>query len=266
MKMKQLKDIAGLIIDMDGVLWRDFVPIGDLPSIFNKMRSLGLKFILATNNATRTVEEYREKIKNFGVTLEDWQVITSAEATGIFLNRKYPGGTNAYVVGQPSLKETLKIFGINVVDETDNNVQVVVASLDYSLTYNKIKHATLLVRSGCEFIGTNPDVTFPTPEGLIPGSGTVIGAIELASEKKATMMGKPEPLLYQMALERLALEPDTVLGIGDRLDTDIVGAQAAGIHTALVLTGVSTKEQSDHFHPTPEIIAANFDAILNNSG
>ncbi len=80
------------------------------------------------------------------------------------------------------------------------------------------------------------------------------------------MMGKPEPLLYQMALERLALEPDTVLGIGDRLDTDIVGAQAAGIHTALVLTGVSTKEQSDHFHPTPEIIAANFDAILNNSG
>ncbi len=124
------------------------------------------------------------KNQNFGVTLEDWQVITSAEATGIFLNRKYPGGTNAYVVGQPSLKETLKIFGINVVDETDNNVQVVVASLDYSLTYNKIKHATLLVRSGCEFIGTNPDVTFPTPEGLIPGSGTVIGAIELASRKK----------------------------------------------------------------------------------
>jgi len=266
MKLAQLGNITGLIIDMDGVLWRDSEPIGDLPSIFDRIRSMGLKFILATNNATRTVEQYHNKIFKFGVTLEDWQVITSAEATAIFLKRKYSDGLNAYVVGQPGLKDTLRSWGINVVDETAKDVHVVVASLDYSLTYEKLKHASLLVRSGCEFIGTNSDVTFPTPEGLIPGSGTVVGAIELASEKKAIMIGKPEPLLYQMALDRLGLKPEVVLGIGDRLETDIAGAQAAGIHTALVLSGVSTQDQAECYQPSPEIIAANLAEILNMSG
>jgi 4-nitrophenyl phosphatase len=262
MKIKQINNIAGLILDMDGVLWRDSEPIGDLPSIFDTIRSMGLKFILATNNATRTVEEYHKKIHKFGVILEAWQVITSAEATGIFIKRKYSDIKNAYVVGQPSLKDTLRSYGVNVVDETAKDVHVVVASLDYSLSYEKLKHATLLVRSGCEFIGTNSDVTFPTPEGLIPGSGTVIGALELATGKKAIMIGKPEPLLYQMALDRLALEPEAVLGIGDRLETDIAGAQAAGIHTALVLSGASTQDQADRYHPTPEIIAANLTELF----
>lgn len=263
MKIKHLQDIAGLIIDMDGVLWRDSEPIGDLPFIFNKLRSSGLKFILATNNATRTVKEYHEKIQKFGVTLEDWQVITSAEATGIFLNHKYSDELNAYVIGQPSLKETLRFYGINVIDETATDVDVVVASLDYALTYEKLKHATLLVHSGCELIGTNSDATFPTPEGLIPGSGTVIGALEIATQRQATMIGKPEPLLYQMALDRLNLESREVLGIGDRLETDIAGAQAAFIHTALVLTGVSTQEQAECYHPSPEIISTSFTEIFS---
>lgn len=257
-----LPHIKGLIIDMDGVLWRDAEPIGNLPAIFDQIKVFGFKTILATNNATRTVEEYHEKLRGFGVALEPWQVINAAQAVGIYLREIYPEGCRAYVVGQPSLKRTLELYGHTVVDEEAQGVQVVVGSLDYSLTYAKLKHASLLIQSGCQFIGTNPDVTLPTPEGFIPGSGTVIGALEIASMTKATMIGKPEPLLYQLALKQLALEPKETLGIGDRVETDIAGAQAAGMHTALVLSGATSLDKALAYTPQPDIITQDLTELI----
>ncbi len=257
-----LANIKGLIIDMDGVLWRDTEPIGDLPAIFNAIKSQGLRAILATNNATRTVDEYHEKLAGFGVELEDWQVITVAQGTGIYLNEHYPDGCQAFVVGQPSLKETLKAYGINVIEDPNEKIDVVVASIDVSISYKKITDAELLIRGGCDFIGTNPDVTYPTPNGLYPGSGTIIGAIEIASEKKAKLIGKPEPVLYQMALRRLDLLPHETLAVGDRLETDIVGAQAAGIYSAFVLTGASTLEQAKQLSPGPDIIINSLSELI----
>jgi len=254
--------IKALIIDMDGVLWHDTKPLGDLPRIFEKIRADGYRFILATNNATRTMEEYHEKLTAFGVDVRDGEVITTAHALGIYLSQRYPSGVTAYVIGQPSLKKTIQTFGVQIVDEQTEDPTVVVASLDYSLTYNKLKHASLLIQSGSDFIGTNPDVTLPTPEGFIPGSGTVIGALEIASGKKACMIGKPEPLLYEIALHHLEVHPDETLAIGDRLETDIMGAQRAGIHTALVLTGASTLEQAERFQPQPEIIAGSLMELI----
>lgn len=255
MIFNHLPNIKGLIIDMDGVLWQDTMPIGDLPAIFDRIKEMSLKVILATNNATRTVSEYRQKLLGFGVEIEEWQVINSAQATGIYLQEHYPDGIKCYVIGEPSLKETLQSYGISIADEGENNVGVVVASLDYQLTYNKLRHAALLIQSGCAFIGTNPDNTLPTPVGYIPGSGTVIGALEIATGVKARIMGKPEPFLYQTALKRLGVNPDDTLAIGDRLDTDIAGAQAAGIHTALVLSSATSLEQAQTYHPGPDIIA-----------
>lgn len=257
-----LPNIKGLIIDMDGVLWRDTEPLGDLPALFSKIKQSGYRMILATNNATRSVNDYYAKLMYFGVKLEDWQIITAAQAVGIYLSEEYPQGCRVFVIGQPSLKETLETYGLTVVGEDEKYAQIVVASLDYGLTYNKLKHASLLVQSGCEFIGTNPDITLPTPDGFIPGSGTVIGAVEIASGKKAKIIGKPAPLLYQMALQRLELKPGETLGIGDRLETDIAGAQAAGMHTALVLTGASTLAQAHNFNPPPEIITQDLTGLI----
>lgn len=257
-----LPNIKGLIIDMDGVLWRDNQPIGDLPSIFNQLAEKKLKFILATNNATRTVAEYQEKLNGFGVNVEPWQIINSGQATGIYLREIFPEGCRIFLFGQPGLKRTLEECGHTIVDEKASGVQVVVGSLDTSLNYAKLKHGSLLIQSGCKFIGTNPDASLPTPEGLIPGSGTVIGALELASTTKATIIGKPEPLLYQIALKRLDLESNETLAVGDRLETDIAGAQAAGIHSALVLSGASTREQALAFTPPPEIIVRDFTELV----
>jgi 4-nitrophenyl phosphatase len=257
-----LPNIRGLIIDMDGVLWRDTEPIGDLPAIFNKIRECGYKLILATNNATRNVTQYQEKLRRFDVEVEDWQIINSALAVGALLEEKYPHGALVYVVGQPSLKSTLEKFNMRVVDESEPDVDVVVASLDFNLTYDKLRHASLLIQSGSFFVGTNPDVTLPTPEGFVPGSGTVISALEIASGVKAKILGKPEPGLYEMALGRLELTPGDILAIGDRLETDIAGAHNAGIHSALVLSGASTQAQARDYDPQPDIVAKDMTELI----
>jgi len=255
-------NIKGLIIDMDGVLWHDTKPLGDLVKIFDRISEMDLKFILATNNATKTVEEFLNKLENFGVNLTEDHVINSAQATGYYLLEKFGEGTVVYVLGQPSLKETLRSFGMSICEDNDDCCKVVVASLDYHLTYEKLKKASLLIQSGCVFIGTNADRTLPTPEGFIPGSGTLIGALEIASGKEAKIIGKPEPLLYEMALKRLNLTPEETLAIGDRLETDIAGAQAAGIHTALVLSGASSLEEAKGYSQPPEIITQDFTELI----
>ena len=257
-----LENIKGLIIDMDGVLWRGSDPIGDLPAIFDQIGALDLKVILATNNATRTTEEYHLKLRSFGVELEDWQVINSAQATGIYLKQKYPKGADVFVVGQPSLEKTLSNTGFRIVNESESSADVVVVALDFTLTYQKLKQASLLIQSGSEFVGTNPDVTLPTPEGLIPGAGTNIRALEIATQKKAKIIGKPEPYLYEIAINRLQMTPKETLAIGDRLETDIAGGQAAGIPTALVLSGVSTRSEALDFNPPPDIIAQDLSELI----
>ena len=258
-----LDGITALILDMDGVLWHDTESLGDLPCIFEQIKAQGYHYQFVTNNATRTVDEYVEKLAGFGIQATSDQILSSAVGTGHYLQEKYPLHTNVFVVGQPSLKKTLSSFGMNIVDEHEKNVEVVVASLDYELNYGKLKHASLLIQNGCVFIGTNPDRTFPTPDGFIPGSGTVVGALEIASGARAKLIGKPEPLLYQLALKRLGTNEENTLAVGDRLETDIAGAQAAGIHTALVLTGASSMEQADRYSPKPDIIAESFEALIS---
>lgn len=257
-----LDGISALILDMDGVLWHDTEPLGDLPYIFTQIKDQGYRYQFVTNNATRTINEYVEKLAGFGIQATNDQVLSSAVGTGHYLHDNYPLHTNVYVVGQRSLKKTLSSYGMNVVDENEKNVDVVVASLDYELSYEKIRYASLLIQDGCDFIGTNPDRTFPTPEGFIPGSGTVIGALEIASGVKAKIIGKPEPLLYQIALSRLGTKGENTLAVGDRLETDIAGAQAAGIHTALVLTGASSMDQAERFSPKPDVIAESFEVLI----
>lgn len=259
---EHLQNIKGLIIDMDGVLWRDLQAIGNLEKNFDQIRSLGLKFILATNNATRTISEHQAKLKKFGVDIPSDQIIGSAQATGIYLQKNFGPGTRVYVIGQPSLVETLQNYGLEVVNEHEQNVAVVVVSFDYNFSYTKLKTASLLVQRGSVLIGTNSDLTLPTPDGPMPGAGVNLRAVELASNIKGIVVGKPEPLLYQMALERLELLPSETLAIGDRFETDIVGAQKAGIHTALVLSGVTTRAQVEEFHPKPEIIVNDLEDLV----
>ncbi len=255
-------NIKGLVIDMDGVLWNDNAPIGNLHRIFEKINQMGYKFILATNNPTRTIDEYHTKLAGFGVNLEPWQIINSAQALGLYLKQKYPLGASIYAIGEPSFKETLSQYGMKIVDEISPNPDVVAASVDFQFSYEKLKHASLMIQSGSYFVGTNLDATFPTPEGLIPGGGSIIGAIQIASGYAPKIIGKPQPALYEMALSRLQLEPNDTLAIGDRYETDIVGAKAAGIHSAMVLSGATSFEVVKKFTDQPDVIVEDLTQLI----
>ncbi len=244
--------IKNLILDMDGVLWRDSEPIGDLPDIFNRIKDLGLKVVLATNNATRSIPQYQEKLLKLGLDLEPWQIATSGQATVFYLKHKYPSGARIHVMGEPGLISTLSDAGFEI---CDSDVKAVVVGIDRAVSYKKIETASTLIRNGAEFIGTNPDKTFPTPHGIIPGAGSIIAAVSAAAEIEPTFMGKPNKYLIEIALERTGGTIENTLMIGDRLDTDILAAQRVGCRCCLVLSGVTNIEQAKIWQPVPDFIA-----------
>jgi len=252
-------EIKAVILDMDGVLWKDRQPIGDLPAIFSRIRSLGLNFILATNNAVRSVEQHQEKLAQFGVFVEDWQVVNSGMAVAFLLNQEYPNGGPLYIVGEPGLTSTLVSKGFYLAED---DVIAVVAGYDRQITFNKLSKATALIRKGAPFYGTNPDKTFPTPEGLGPGAGSFLAFLEASTGISPIIAGKPFPTLYNLAIRRLGLPANQILAIGDRLDTDILGAQKVGCRTGLVLSGVTTQNELDQWSPAPDIVSPDLGSML----
>ena len=259
-----LEHIKALILDMDGVLWKDSAPIGDLPAIFARIHERGLKVALATNNATRSVEEYLKKLAGFGVKLEPWQIISSALAAADVLAKRFPDGGPVFIVGENGIQRALEERSFQpIVDPDDQTTPVaVISSFDRSVTYGKLSRATLHIRAGALFYGTNPDKTFPTPQGLVPGAGSILAAIEAATSVEPIIIGKPEPAMMYMALERLGTTPEDTLVVGDRLETDIAAGQAAGCKTAVVLSGVSTKGQAENWQPAPDVIADDLTALV----
>lgn len=254
-----MADIKALIIDMDGVLWRDSQQIGCLHNIFTEFDRRGLLITLATNNATKTVQEYLEKLAGFDVHLEERQIVNSSMAVAHYLQHAYPQGGRVYVVGEDSLKRTLEHAGF---PHGDDGVLAVIASMDRQFTYEKMKTAMQLVRSGAALIATNSDRTFPTPNGLVPGAGAVLSSIETACGLPARIIGKPSPDMYTVAMQHMQVTPVETLVIGDRLETDIAGAQQLGCRTGLVLSGVTTPEDAARWQPAPTWIAKDLDALL----
>jgi phosphoglycolate/pyridoxal phosphate phosphatase family enzyme len=266
MTLQQLSPaIRGLILDGDGVLWKDTAPIGDLAHTFARIRGRGLQVVLATNNATMTVSQYLDKLRGFGVALDAEQIVTSAHATAAALLKAFPQKGAAYIVGEGGVIAALCEAGFAAVTDPEDATPVVavVVGFDRGLTFQKLSRAMRHVRAGARFYGTNPDVTFPTPTGLIPGAGSIIAAVKAATGVEPVVIGKPAPFMFALCAERMHLEMRETLVVGDRLETDIAGGQAVGAHTALVLTGVSTAAQADAWQPRPDLIAQDLAALVS---
>ncbi|HEX6033706.1 MAG TPA: hypothetical protein VFY83_04695, partial [Anaerolineales bacterium] len=167
---------------MDGVIWKSDAPIGDLAAIFARIRARGLKFVFATNNSTRTSEQYVAKLEEFGVDVELWQVVTSSQAAAHAMAQKFPPGAKVFMIGEDGLRIPLEERGFEILSLEDApQANVVVMGLDRDITFQKAVEATLLVRSGVPFYATNPDKTFPTPRGLIPGAGAWYSIVTTAT-------------------------------------------------------------------------------------
>lgn len=255
--------IKALILDMDGVLWKSDAPIGDLPEIFARIKSRGLKYAFATNNSTKTQEQYVEKLAELGVHAETRQIVTSAIGVAHMLSQKFPMGTKVFLIGEDGVYQALKEKGFHILPVADaQDAQVFVMGLDRAVTFDKVREATLLVRRGIPFYGTNPDKTFPTPRGEIPGAGAWVSVVTTATEVEPVYAGKPYPYMMELSLKILGTKKEETLVVGDRLDTDIAAGQAVGCPTALVLSGVASKEQAEAWRPKVDIIANDLATLI----
>ena len=247
-----LQDIRAIISDMDGVLWRGMQPLPGLPGFFDYLFRNNIDFVLATNNSSNTQIDYVEKLAKLGISgLLPSHIVTSGTATASYLQTKYPSGTRIFVVGGAGLKKILTDADFTI---SDDEVALVVCGIDFDLTYEKVRKATLLIRGGAGFIGTNPDSSFPTPEGLVPGAGSILALIEAATGQPPKIIGKPASGMFEAALRQLSTGPENTLMIGDRIGTDIEGAQALGIKTALVMTGVEDEASSAASEIKPDYV------------
>ena len=255
--------IKSLILDMDGVIWRADSPIGDLATTFRRIRERGLKYVFATNNSTRTSEQYVERLQGFGVEAEPWQIITSSQAAAHAMAQKFPRGTKVFMIGEDGIRIALQERGFEILSvEEAPQAEAVVMGIDREINFQKACEATLLVRRGVPFYATNPDKTFPTPRGEIPGAGAWYSIITTATNVQPIVAGKPFPFLMDLSLEKLGTRKEETLVVGDRLETDIAAGQAVGCPTALVLSGVSTRVQAASWNPVPDVIAEDLSELV----
>ena len=269
--MAQIDNVKGLIIDMDGVLWHGNIPITGLVAFFAILRKIDLPFVLATNNASLTQQQYIDKLAKMGVTVVADEVLTSSMATASYLAKQQSQDKKrVFVIGEQGLREPLESHGFTLTDlyEVDGNddmrgADLVVSGLDRMLTWDKLATATLNIKKGAAFYATNVDTTLPTELGDVMGNGGTIAALEASTGVKAISIGKPAPILYQQALQSLGTTQAETVAIGDRLNTDILGAVNAGIRSILVLTGISGRQELSEVDYQPTWVMDDLAAITH---
>jgi 4-nitrophenyl phosphatase len=236
-----------------------------LVDFFATLRRLGIGFMLATNNATKTAAMYTAKLARFGVDVPPEQILTSAETTAAHMAGQYPPNTPVYIVGDMGLHEALTAHGFRVITPADvragATAAFVVVGFTPHATYEDLAMGSLLVHRGTRFIGTNPDPSLPTELGPLPGAGALLAVISTATGVEPLLIGKPGPIVFQEAVKRLGGDPDTVAMVGDRLSTDIAGAKNAGLRAILVLSGISTREEAANFATPPDYILDDITAL-----
>jgi 4-nitrophenyl phosphatase len=240
----ELQSFRYLITDMDGVLWRGAEPLPGLVDFTRFLRDHSIKLVCATNNSSTPAEQLAERLQGWGTDVTVAEIVTSATATADYAATHLLPGSRLYIIGMEGLRRSLLERGFQLTSDADADpVAAVVVGIDWEVTYNQFKRAALHIRHGAKYIGTNGDRTFPSPEGIIPGNGALLALIETATDVKPTVIGKPEPVLYETALKCMNARREETLVLGDRLETDILGAVRLNLKSALVLSGVTTREQ-----------------------
>jgi 4-nitrophenyl phosphatase len=246
-----LPGLRALIVDMDGVLYRGNYVLPGTRGFLAFLREQGICFTLATNNATKTPQQFVERLAGMGVTIQPEEVMTSALATASYLASIAAPGTRVFVVGQDGLRDALLEAGFVLVED---EAEYVVAGMDFRIGYERLAQATLQIRAGARFIGTNPDRTFPSERGIVPGAGSLLAFLETATDVKPTVIGKPATAMIEQAIERMGAEPGTTAVLGDRLETDILAGQRANLPTILVLSGVTDRELLKKSEIQPDLV------------
>jgi 4-nitrophenyl phosphatase len=240
-----LRRYEGLIIDLDGVVYLLNDPITGAVEAIHAFQAAGIPFVFLTNNSIATPQMYVERLKAIGVSVAPEAIVSSSQAVrGYLEDSGFSGSGTALVIGEKGLKVELEQVGVSLAEgEAAARADFVFVGWDRAFDFEKLKNAVVAIRNGARYIATNLDATYPTPEGLWPGAGSIAAAVTCGSGTEPYVCGKPNPLIVELALGRLGIDRERVLLVGDRLDTDIAAGRAAGVDTLLVLTGVSDLDE-----------------------
>jgi HAD superfamily hydrolase (TIGR01450 family) len=249
------------VLDLDGCVWIGDEPTPGALEALEELRKAGKRIAYATNDPRSATEDYVARLWKIGVKASLRDVVTVGGAVQHLL-AETRGGRTAFVIGTASLRKHVADAGCRLLNGTDlaSRAEVVVVGGTEEFVYDDLRHAALAVRRGADFLATARDPTYPQPDGLWPGTGAILAAVEVASGRTAEIVGKPEPQLMLTALDRLG--EGRTLVVGDRIDTDLGAAAAAGLDAALVLTGGADRSELDGFEPAPVAVADTLASLL----
>jgi NagD protein len=256
------REIRSWLMDMDGVLVHEQSAIPGADRFLERLRAKGLPFLVLTNNSMYTRRDLTARLLTIGLDVPEEAIWTSALATANFLADQRPGGT-AFAIGEAGLTTALHDAGYTL---TDKDPDYVVLGETRTYSFERIAQAIRLVVRGARFIATNPDPTGPTPDGPLPATGSVAALISRASGVDPYFVGKPNPLMMRSALNAIDAHSETAAMVGDRMDTDVVSGLEAGMHTVLVLTGITSREEAERFPYRPSRIVDSIADLIDELG
>lgn len=257
-----IDQIKLFLFDMDGTLYLGDRLFDFSAQLLEKIKQKGCRYMFMTNNSSKSVSAYIEKLSKMGIAAMPEDFITSSQATAYYLKQKYPNAT-LYVCGTRSLKQELQDNGFAVTEDTQK-AQCIVMGFDTELTFQKLHDVSYMLSTReIPYIATNPDYVCPTEFGSVPDCGSVCDMVFNATGKRPVVIGKPEPLMPQLAMELTDCLPERTAVIGDRIYTDIKSGLNAGVFTILVLSGETTREILEASADKPHLVLNDCSELLS---
>jgi 4-nitrophenyl phosphatase len=252
---KSLTGINALMIDLDGVVVHGNKLAPGSLHFFEFARKQQIKFVLLSNNSGWNAGTFIDKLTRLGIPeIKSHEVMALCDLTADYLTSNYKAGSRVFVIGREDLSRAIEERGFTISHSFEEGADIVVVGKDHSLTYDKLLNATLLIRSGAAFIGTNSDPSAPCERGIGPGNGAALSFLKTATGVLPTVLGKPEPELFNRAMMKLNHQAGETAVIGDRLNTDISGGQRVGLQTILVLCGVHKEKDIKRLDIHPDFV------------
>jgi NagD protein len=257
--MRDRSEITSWLTDMDGVLVHENTPLPGAADLIRRWTETDTPFLVLTNNSIFTPRDLAARLRASGLNVPEERIWTSALATADFCASQIPGGS-AFVIGEAGITTALHEVGF-IMTETNPDYVVVGETRNYS--FEAITRAIRLINTGSRFIATNPDATGPSADGVLPATGAVTALISKATGREPYVVGKPNPMMFRSAMNRIGAHSESTAMIGDRMDTDIVAGIEAGLHTVLVLTGIADRSEIERFPFRPDEILSGVHELLD---
>jgi len=262
---QSLSTVRAVLLDMDGVLYVGDSPLPGVQDFLDYLDATGRAWLCVTNNAAKTPEMFSEKLATMGVHAPPDHIFSSAQATAMWLAEQIETGQadpgKIIMLGMEGLSVALLEAGLELTDDPFAAAYAVVGA-HFKVTYDDFANLTLAIRNGARFIGTNPDKSYPTERGQLPGTGSLLALLAAASDVEPEVIGKPNAAMFEEAMHLLHVQPHETLMVGDRYETDIAGAIKLGMSTAGVLTGITTAAGFAQADPPPSMVVENLPALL----